>query len=322
MSVASPSNVVVRAPGKLFLTGAYAVLQGAPALVVAVDRYAEARFPAGSAITAEVAAVARRLSAAAPHVDTSALEERGRKLGLGSSAAAAVAAAGAIFALRGESIDDARSRILEVALAAHADVQPRGSGGDVAAATYGGAIRVRRHDGRLQVEAVVPSPTLVIRAFAAKTSARTSDALDRLDARRDDAATQAALDAIAEAAHRGAASFALPDPSAFLAAAQAHVDGLDRLGRALDLPLVPAEVAMARQLLQEGAVTGKISSVVLLPSGAGGGDTVLWLGARAPTDHEAVALERLGLTPLRLTLSPRGVHSVLLSETALDADRI
>ena len=315
-------DVVVRAPGKLFLTGAYAVLEGAPAIVVAVDRYAEARFPGGSAITREVAAVARRLGSHAPHVDTSALEERGQKLGLGSSAAAVVAAAGAIVAAHGDDIDAARDRILEVALAAHADVQPRGSGGDVAAATFGGAIRVQRRDGRLQIEPVVPSSGLVLRAFAAKRSARTSDALDRLDARRDRPSTRSAIASIAEAALVGARTFGAPDPREFLEAAQAHVDGLDRLGRALDLPLVPPEVDLARRLLQDGAVPGKTSLIVLLPSGAGGGDTVLWLGARAPTDHEALALEGLGLMPLRLTLSPRGVHSVLRTETQLDADRI
>jgi len=34
--------VRIIAPGKLVLTGAYAVLEGAPAIVVAVDRYAVA----------------------------------------------------------------------------------------------------------------------------------------------------------------------------------------------------------------------------------------------------------------------------------------
>jgi phosphomevalonate kinase len=316
--------VSVRAPGKLFLTGAYAVLEGAPAVIVAVDRYAEARFPASGASSPmrEVAAVARRLGAHAPSIDTSSLEEGGRKLGLGSSAAAAVAAAGAIVVANGDDLETARDRILEVALAAHADVQPRGSGGDVAAATYGGAVRVRRHDGRLQVEPLAPSPHLVLCAFAAKASARTSDALDRLAARRDRTTTRAALSSIAEAAHAGARSFGDADPTAFLEAAAAHVAGLERLGEALDLHLVPAEVGLARRLLQDGPVSEKNGPIVLLPSGAGGGDTVLWLGARAPTDHEALALEGLGLTALRLNLSPRGVHSVPLLETNVDADRI
>jgi hypothetical protein len=232
-----------------------------------------------------------------------------------------VAAAGAIVAANGETISSARDRILEVALAAHADVQPRGSGGDVAAATYGGAIQVRRDEGRLVVEPVVPSSALVLRAFAARSSARTSDALDRLAARRDRPSTKAALAALVEAAHVGARTFGDADPSAFLAASAAHVAGLERLGDALDLCLVPAEVGLARGLLHDAAVPGKTSSIVLLPSGAGGGDTVLWLGARAPTDHEALALEGLGLIPLRLTLSPRGVHSVILPETNVDADR-
>ncbi|MEO7094140.1 MAG: hypothetical protein ABI175_12875, partial [Polyangiales bacterium] len=169
---------------------------------------------------------------------------------------------------------------------------------------------------------ITPSPGLVLRAFATQTSARTSDALDRLVARRDRSATKAALASIAEAAQVGARTFSAPDPGAFLESAAAHVEGLERLGQALDLPLIPAELPLARRLLAEGSVPSKTSPIVLLPSGAGGGDTVLWLGARAPTDHEALALEGLGLIPLRLTLSPRGVHSVILPETNLDADRI
>jgi phosphomevalonate kinase len=34
--------MIARAPGKLVLSGAYAVLEGAPALVAAIDRYAVA----------------------------------------------------------------------------------------------------------------------------------------------------------------------------------------------------------------------------------------------------------------------------------------
>ena len=38
-STAGAHCVIARAPGKVVLSGAYAVLEGAPALVAAVDRY-------------------------------------------------------------------------------------------------------------------------------------------------------------------------------------------------------------------------------------------------------------------------------------------
>ena len=37
------TEAVARAPGKLFLSGEYVVLMGAPAVLAAVDRYAEVR---------------------------------------------------------------------------------------------------------------------------------------------------------------------------------------------------------------------------------------------------------------------------------------
>src|SRR5688572_33181913 len=89
--------MIARAPGKLVLSGAYSVLEGAPALVAAVDRYAladEAR--EAPLITAEVrAAIAAGYLIEAPWFDASALRADaaagGRKLGLGSSAAILVA---------------------------------------------------------------------------------------------------------------------------------------------------------------------------------------------------------------------------------------
>ena len=140
------------APGKLIVAGEYAVLDGAPALVVAVDRRAVARIqpgPRGSspflaAVADEVAARggdgARALSIAvdsrAFYVDTGAGP---LKLGLGSSAAVTVAATALAL---GEPLD--RARVFDIAAAAHARAQgargARGSGADIAAAVYGGAI--------------------------------------------------------------------------------------------------------------------------------------------------------------------------------------
>jgi len=298
--------VIVAAPGKLFTTGAYAILEGAPAIVCAVNRYVLADSNGPPTTRPEVVEVARARGARAPAIDASALEDRGRKLGLGSSAAAAVAAAALVLGEEDLCDQATRCRIFDEARRAHAAVQPRGSGADVAAATFGGIVKVQRVRGELAVERVRWPEGLFLRAFALARSARTSDALDRLASRRDVAG--AALERLVAAAQAGASAFASGSVEGFVLAAGEHVDGLAALGHVLDLPLVPPEVARARELLlstDRGAIR---RNPVLLPSGAGGGDTVLWLGARAPTEQEAATLEGLGLSSLDLGLDTHGVH--------------
>ncbi len=85
------------------LIGEYAVLDGGPAVVAAIDCYAVAQLlPAADAVSpfvaaaqAEAGAVLAGLGRAAPGgvpvIDTAAFSLDGRKLGLGSSAAATVA---------------------------------------------------------------------------------------------------------------------------------------------------------------------------------------------------------------------------------------
>lgn len=304
--------MIARAPGKLFTTGAWAILEGAPAVVFAVDRYAVADGSrVGDGARPEVAEVARRLGKPAPVIDTSAQEtgnggER-RKLGLGSSAAAAVATAAVLL---GEDPRNpvTRRRIFVEAWQAHLAVQPRGSGGDVAASTYGGVVLVQRRNQDLEVEPARLPEGLHVQVFALDRSARTSDALDRLDARR--AAARSALDELIAAAELGATATSANDALKFIAACGRHVEGLAELGRSLDLALVPAEVTRARDLLMGASVANSTPIPVLLPSGAGGGDTVVWLGTRTPTDQECASLDRLGLHPLDLALDPLGVHRV------------
>lgn len=301
--------MIAAAPGKLFTTGAWAILEGAPAIVLAVNRYVladDARAAEGP-VRPEVAEVARQLGGRPPSVDASALESSGRKLGLGSSAAAAVASAAVLMG--GDPRNPStRRRIFVEAWRAHRAVQPRGSGGDLAASTYGGVVRVQRKGDDLDVTPTALPQGLVFRAFALDRSARTSDALDRLDARRGAAAP--AMARLVDAAEAGATAIAEGDARSFVNACAAHVDALSRLGAALDLPLVPDEVTRARDLLFGGPVSESVERPVLLPSGAGGGDTVLWLSARGPTDHEAALLDRLGLHPLDLELDRQGVHQL------------
>jgi phosphomevalonate kinase len=153
--------VIATAPGKLILSGEYAVLQGAPALVIAVNRRVVATrrtAPRGSSpfLLAVADEIAKRYGADHPAtraameivVDSSMFYQGKEKLGLGSSAAVTVAATA--LALAGDSavpvID--RDAVLQIASEAHATAQgprgSRGSGADIAAAVHGGVIAFQK----------------------------------------------------------------------------------------------------------------------------------------------------------------------------------
>ena len=148
------SRIRARAPGKLFLSGEYAVLQGAPAIACAVGRHVEASFLSGD--TSEDPEAARwRLAAGeillrhgldpAPanrplKIDSRALySDGGIKLGFGSSAAVAVAVSGLL--LEAQDHRSLTTGRLRVADELHRALQGRGgSGVDVAASLHGGVI--------------------------------------------------------------------------------------------------------------------------------------------------------------------------------------
>src|SRR5580704_16155372 len=161
--------MTVVAPGKLVLTGAYAVLAGAPAIVIAVDRYASA-----DPLTPE-------------DVDVRALHDgSGRKLGLGSSAASVVASLGARAVARGEDLQDerVRARLFREARDAHAKGQGGGSGADVATAVHGGVLRYSVAGPEASIRRVDLPEGVLWAAFWSGVSARTSDFVARVSALR------------------------------------------------------------------------------------------------------------------------------------------
>src|SRR6478609_8831293 len=153
--------MIATAPGKLILSGEYAVLQGAPALVIAVNRRVVATRrtgPRGSSpfLLSVADEIAKRYGADHPAtraameivVDSSMFYQGKEKLGLGSSAAVTVAATA--LALAGESVVPVidRDAVLQIASEAHASAQgprgSRGSGADIAAAVHGGVIAFQK----------------------------------------------------------------------------------------------------------------------------------------------------------------------------------
>ncbi len=277
----------VVAPGKLVITGAYAVLEGAPAIVAAVDRHAVAD------------------TGAPDEADVRALHDvRGRKLGLGSSSASLVASLAARAAARGDDLGDPRVRaaLFRTARVEHARIQGGGSGADVAAAVHGGVLRyaVSGRDGlEAAVRGVRLPAGLVWAAFWSGTSARTSELVARVRALQTRDAS--ALQKLHDLACHAATCVDTGDCRAFVAAAAAYGGALDALGRAADAPIVPAAFAeLAALAAEEGGAC--------LPSGAGGGDVAVWLSTAHPSPAFLARAAALSMVRLDLQLDSDGVR--------------
>jgi phosphomevalonate kinase len=314
--------MIATAPGKLILTGEYAVLDGAPALVMAVARRAVARRggPGGGGspfLDAVAAELAARRGAADPAalaareiaVDSSAFYDGDAKLGLGSSAAATTAAAARALAETGP-LD--RAEVLAVAQAAHAAAQglrgARGSGADVAAAVHGGLIAYEAGGDAPRVAPRSWPAGVALVPFFTGRSADTPRLVAQVAAARAarPAGVDAALAAIAEASR--AACTALTAPPRFagpalLLALELAGHAIEALAMATGADLVPDCVTAAR------AALGPFGGVVKT-TGAGGGDlAIAAVPAGVDGTDVARALIQAGCRPLPLSLDETGVDT-------------
>lgn len=292
-------RVRAEAPGKLALLGEYAVLWGAPALVLAVDRRCRAEIGASPDETCRLetrSPAARRVEAAvagpcgiplvdlvleswppSPEagawnglLDSSAFYFGDAKLGLGSSAAALVAFAAAWTARLGLPRPPLE-RLVEL----HRRFQNgAGSGLDVATAVTGGVIEFRLDSNSLPLVGSVRMPNSVgFASIFAGRSASTPDFVARYRAWRNERPREAEerqrmMESIAEA---GCAAVREGDGRELLRAVDRYGEELDRLGRAMDADVVTAEHRAIRELARRFGLAYKVS-------GAGGGDLGLAVG--------------------------------------------
>lgn len=303
-------TVIARAPGKLVVLGEYVVLAGGPALVMAVDRYCVASIapspdarchlqisaatetetsfapgaPSGAAL---VDAVTQRGAArsAAPWratVDTRALYTRGRKLGLGSSAAALTAWAGAWSAHMGLPRPELRALVGQ-----HRAWQSgAGSGVDVAASLLGGVL-VYRLDASGVPEAgsvALPDGVGCVGVFPGR-AASTPSLVGRFRAWREThaAAAERKLERMRRTAEQGVAAARDDDAGGFLAAITSYAEELESLGVAIGTDIVTPEHRAIARVANAYGVAYKIS-------GAGGGDIGVGFSS-AREDLDAFATE-------------------------------
>lgn len=294
------------APGKALLCGEYAVLEGAPAVVAAVDRRVLATWSDRTLqMSPEVEATLARARAACGPVpgslvlDRSALHLDRVKLGLGSSAAAAAATAGAVFATHGHDVEDptVRKRVFESAFAGHAAIAPRGSGVDVAASTFGGFLRFERRDGDIETRTLGLPKNLIIVLVWTGHAARTSELLAKVyELRRGDRLRYLArMNHLAVLASDFARAFERQSAAEVVQCAAAYADGMEALGAAAGAPIVEARLALAARL------AGRFSGAAK-PCGAGGGDVAV-----------AFFVDPDGAEAFRLACNDEGLHPVGVS---------
>jgi len=301
-------KAIASAPGKIVLSGAYVVLEGAPALVTAVDRYAiaDASRPADF-VTPEVREALRARGepdSAAPWIDASALRsEDDRKLGLGSSAAILVASLAALELRHAPELDDESlaRRVLRPALEAHRRAQGGGSGIDVIASTLGGTQRCVLVNGEPQPTSVSLPEGIFIEVWASARSASTATMLRHVAAFRDRSPDEhrALFSKLHEAAEHAASA---TSSGAFIEALRRQAELLARLGRAASAPIVTDDLEKLDTLARR-------DGGVMLPSGAGGGDVVLFVGPAPSGDELQRAARHEGYDRLSLRLGARGVHA-------------
>lgn len=281
----------VVAPGKLVLVGEYAVLDGAPAIVVAVDRGVACDVRPAPALRIETptgddrfvrAALASGEAPPAAYVFSDwNPAPAATKVGLGGSAAAVVAALLAGRAARGER--PAPDALAREGIAVHRAVQGSGSGLDVAAAAHGGVTRFQDGAATALPAEVVPAERLVV-AFSG-TSAATGPRVERYRAWPDRAGFAAESERLVDA-------FA-SDPIGALAAGGALLRSM--AARAGVDYWTPGIDALVRAATAAGGAAK--------PSGAGGGDVVVALfpdAARAATYAAEVAAAGFPVVPVRI----------------------
>ena len=266
---------VASAPGKIVLSGEYAVLFGAPAICMAVTHRAVADvsdspdsechlttpgFSGEDAFNVVDAVYGSEPPASNISLDTRAFLTDGRKIGIGSSAALTVA----LVAARRNSVD-----VYASSLDAHRELQGgAGSGVDVAAAVHGGLIEYEMSTRNVRTFSWPEG--LLMRVLWTGIPASTGAKLRKLAEQE----VRPSRSALRLAASQMADHWRSGDAEQILSGYVSYVGVLRQFSVDHDLGIFDA----GHDELTDAAM---VSNLVYKPAGAGGGDIGILLGQNA-----------------------------------------
>jgi phosphomevalonate kinase len=298
------------APGKVVLCGEYAVLDGAPAIAMAVDCRATVVVETGGQATLRCVGLGGRADrslldcvlnvlggsdadAGSLVLDTSAFADAasGRKLGIGSSAALCVALVQALS----PNLD--KRQVMSNAAAAHCDFQGGlGSGIDVVTSAIGGLVLYRRDQANASSLRWPDGLHYVLLWSGVPASTR-----ERI-ARLDNAGQHASRTALSAAAEAAADAWQTGNAQNVIRSGQAYVAALDTFSVDHGLGIFEAGHA---NLVQDAMESG----VFYKPCGAGGGDIGVALAtSRAALDRFAGKVRKTDFVQLDIGMDMQGVR--------------
>ena len=340
-------------PGKLILLGEYAVLEGAPAVVTAVKRYAHATIKTSENSAFSIHSPGQDWPAqsfelivggkihfpnATPHIrsklkffsaiietflqefkvdlppcnieivtDDFYLESSNVKLGLGSSAALSVALIHALLKFADISQHD-KLDIFRQALRAHYRAQGKlGSGIDIAASTFGGALQYQITPNNPQnafIEPLEMPDNLLMLAVWSGASASTTELVSRVNAFRKQnlAAYQQIMTQMSDISQDGCLAIANGEVDRFLDCVQTYYLLMDELG-------VKSYAEIITPSHQEIAQLCRQSGTYYKPSGAGGGDLgLVFADEIEKLEATAELLAKSGYMPINIGIDFEGVR--------------
>ncbi len=307
------TTAVASAPGKIVICGEYAVLDGAPAICMAINRRARAEVAVAAAdiqsvwssgfiegdwkfLTRDDGSIewlgeeppvgglellreVRNIMGIDGNLDirmdtTEFLDPAtGSKLGLGSSAALTVALVTAL-----SDVTNRSGRAATDAAEAHRRLQHgQGSGVDIAASLEGGVIEYRMQGSGVLHSTTWPAGLEYALLWSGRP-ASTSEMLMKLDEARLTGQSGTSIAQLCDASESAASCWSAGETTELLAALRRFTDALMQFDIDHDLGIFDA----GHQALADAAAK---RDLVYKPCGAGGGDT----GIVFATDKEAVA---------------------------------
>ena len=304
--------ISVSAPGKLFLSGEYAVLEGGRAVVTTVNRRATANIvnyavPASPVLAAVAKCAGRKLNidpSKLPNVavNTDSLSQKRSKLGLGSSAATAASACAVLFEWANHSIHKSKALILKTALEAHTLAQNgRGSGADVSASVMGGTIVFATGCTPKPIDNTIDNLVVIWTGKSASTTSLLGQVANYKAA--DPLSYKMLMDEMVAESYALANAYRDANINKVIELTKNYYFFMLKLQKASKAPIITPEHALIYKLAIDAGGAAK-------PSGAGGGDIATAIfNSKKDTENFVKNCLLNNFEPLDIALHTKGIEA-------------